>query len=146
MSVVSWPTDWPVYKQSCFGSFDDRCDMLVGPCACGASHQPGEFELRTDGLYRYDKKVDGRDTSNSDDDTPLEESSSWLDRFTHLTDDVTGVELFKIHELSFELEPCQDGLKLWICHPDQPPVPVRIMKTRGDIRQLFRVMGAELNA
>lgn len=60
-NVVGWPSDWPVYKQSCFGSFDDRCDMLVGPCACGASHQSGEFELKSDGLYRYGKLIDQRD-------------------------------------------------------------------------------------
>ncbi len=52
-----WPDGWPWYKQSCFGSFDKRCDMLVGPCACGASHQLGEFELRGGILWRYNSPV-----------------------------------------------------------------------------------------
>jgi len=40
-----WPAEWPLYKQHCFSSFVDACDMLVGPCACGAWHRPGEFEF-----------------------------------------------------------------------------------------------------
>jgi len=43
-----WPVDWPRYKQS-----SELCDMLEGPCSCGAQHQPGEFELVEGALYRY---------------------------------------------------------------------------------------------
>lgn len=55
----AWPEDWPWYKQMCFGSWDDRCDMLVGPCACGAWHQEGEFEWdeKRQVLYRYGEVV-----------------------------------------------------------------------------------------
>lgn len=31
----------------------EPCDSLVGPCSCGAWHQPGEFKLVGDILYRY---------------------------------------------------------------------------------------------
>ena len=51
--MVPWPDDWPWYKQQCFCGWQNRCDMLVGPCACGASHQEGEFTLTVGGvLYR----------------------------------------------------------------------------------------------
>jgi len=52
-----WPDDWPFYKQACFNSWSDCCDMLVGPCKCGAWHQPGEFEFFEGKLYRYNKHV-----------------------------------------------------------------------------------------
>lgn len=51
--LKSWPDDWPQYKQVCYGSWNDRCDMLVGPCACGAWHKDGEFELIGGVVYRY---------------------------------------------------------------------------------------------
>ena len=54
---VPWPRDWPWYKQACYGSWESRCDMLVGPCRCGAWHEPGEFEYRAGVLYRYGKAV-----------------------------------------------------------------------------------------
>lgn len=44
----SWPTDWPVY---CNGT-KEACDTKVGPCCCGAWHQPGEFELEHGVLTR----------------------------------------------------------------------------------------------
>lgn len=47
-----WPVDWPRYKQS-----SELCDMSEGPCSCGATHQPGEFELVDGTLYRYGKIV-----------------------------------------------------------------------------------------
>jgi hypothetical protein len=47
-----WPKDWPPYRQACYGSPDDNCDMLIGPCACGAWHKVGEFELREGVVYR----------------------------------------------------------------------------------------------
>lgn len=54
-----WPEDWPKFKQPCFGSWESACDMLVGPCACGASHDPGEFEFKHGVLYRYGSVVGG---------------------------------------------------------------------------------------
>jgi hypothetical protein len=55
--IIGWPDEWPIYKQGCFGSWDDCCDMLVGPCKCGAWHQPGEFELCYGLLFRYGQQV-----------------------------------------------------------------------------------------
>lgn len=57
VDVRPWPTDWPTYKQACFGSWDKCCDMLVGPCSCGASHLPGEFELLMGILFRNGERV-----------------------------------------------------------------------------------------
>ena len=48
----AWPTEWPMYKQECFGSWEKRCDMLVGPCSCGAWHHEGEFEYKDGYIYR----------------------------------------------------------------------------------------------
>lgn len=57
--LVPWPDDWPKYRNG-----GQLCDMKVGPCACGASHQVGEFKF--DGfcgiLTRYDKMVTPGDT------------------------------------------------------------------------------------
>lgn len=47
-NLVPWPEDWPVYRQS-----SESCDMLVGPCCCGAWHQPGEFELIENEEYTH---------------------------------------------------------------------------------------------
>lgn len=55
--LKAWPSRWPLYKQGCFASFDDSCDMLVGPCACGAWHQEGEFKLHRGMLYRHGRMV-----------------------------------------------------------------------------------------
>lgn len=55
--LKGWPEHYPKYKQGCFASWDDACDMLVGPCACGAWHQQGEFKLRAGELYRNGQKV-----------------------------------------------------------------------------------------
>lgn len=52
-SIVSWPRDWPRYKQDCFASYKDSCDMLRGPCRCGAWHQLGEFQMKKGRLYRH---------------------------------------------------------------------------------------------
>jgi hypothetical protein len=38
---MPWPTDWPAFYHS-----NEACDMLVGPCACGAWHLKGEFFLQ----------------------------------------------------------------------------------------------------
>lgn len=40
MSLVAWPDNWPS-----FYNCNVPCDMLVGPCLCGAWHGEGEFEL-----------------------------------------------------------------------------------------------------
>lgn len=57
--LLGWPNKWPRYNQDCFPAelCSDTCDMLIGPCACGAWHQRGEFELKKDGLYRYGIRV-----------------------------------------------------------------------------------------
>lgn len=55
--IQVWPKDWPQYKQACFSSFDSRCDLLVGPCACGAWHMPGEFEYTNEVLIRYGENL-----------------------------------------------------------------------------------------
>ncbi len=52
-----WPSDWPLYKQECFFSYDDACDSLVGPCSCGAWHEEGEFEFKDNVLLRYGQPV-----------------------------------------------------------------------------------------
>lgn len=46
--LVPWPEDWPKYQQSASGF----CDMLIGPCICGAWHESGEFQLKDHKLYR----------------------------------------------------------------------------------------------
>lgn len=51
----SWPADWPAYHNG--PGHNVACDMAVGPCACTAWHQPGEFELRKGVLYRYGEPV-----------------------------------------------------------------------------------------
>lgn len=58
---IPWPDNWPEYKQHCFSSWSDSCDMLVGPCRCGAWHQPGEFEWKDGVLHRYGELVDSID-------------------------------------------------------------------------------------
>jgi len=63
--MVPWPNNWPRYKQACFSSFQNSCDMLVGPCACGAWHQQGEFELKGNEIHRYGSQVDPRDQTGA---------------------------------------------------------------------------------
>ncbi len=62
--IVAWPKTWPLYKQGCFGSWDDACDIVVGPCSCAAWHKKGEFTFRKGVLRRYGKEVAVRDTSS----------------------------------------------------------------------------------
>lgn len=38
-----WPDDWPRHYNS-----NEPCDMLVGPCCCGAWHQEGDFTYDKD--------------------------------------------------------------------------------------------------
>jgi len=47
-----WPEDWPKYKMT---AYSDPCDMLVGPCCCGAWHIVGEFTLKHGYLYKDGK-------------------------------------------------------------------------------------------
>lgn len=63
---IPWLADWPQYKQACFLSWDDRCDMLIGPCCCGAWHQVDEFEVCGDVLLRYGEVVPSRIMEPSD--------------------------------------------------------------------------------
>jgi len=50
-----WPEDWPLHIAS-----NKTCDILVGHCACGATHLEGEFTVINDRLYRNDKLVNVR--------------------------------------------------------------------------------------
>ena len=52
-----WPNDWPRYKQVCFANWTDACDMLVGPCSCGAWHREGEFLFEHGVLRKNGKPV-----------------------------------------------------------------------------------------
>lgn len=51
--LAGWPDSWPDY----FNGGSTPCDVAIGPCACGAWHQAGEFEMRASGLYRYGRLV-----------------------------------------------------------------------------------------
>lgn len=57
--IVEWPKDWPRYKQACFANWQDACDLLVGPCNCGAWHQVNEFryDASSGKLYRNGEQV-----------------------------------------------------------------------------------------
>lgn len=50
---LPWPAGWPVYHNAC----NEQCDMAIGPCACSAWHQSGEFEMKDGVLLRYGKPV-----------------------------------------------------------------------------------------
>jgi len=43
--ITPWPPGWPLYRQDGVNEF---CDMLIGPCVCGATHTRGEFRLTSD--------------------------------------------------------------------------------------------------
>lgn len=51
--MTAWPDNYPQYHNA----NSDACDNLDGPCACGAWHKSGEFELKSDGLHRDGKLV-----------------------------------------------------------------------------------------
>lgn len=41
-AIIPWPTDLePHFQPHC----REACDMLVGPCICGAWHLPGEHKI-----------------------------------------------------------------------------------------------------
>ena len=61
--IIPWPKTWPKYKQTCFSNWDDACDLVVGPCVCGAWHQKGEFTFRKGVLRRYGEEVAVRENS-----------------------------------------------------------------------------------
>lgn len=54
--IVPWPETWPLFRHAT-ASFENACDVLVGPCLCGASHGVGEFEYRDGQLYRFGKLI-----------------------------------------------------------------------------------------
>jgi hypothetical protein len=41
--LVPWPREWTDYR---YNACNEPCDMLVGPCACGAWHQDSEDWVR----------------------------------------------------------------------------------------------------
>lgn len=53
-NFVPWPTEWPKHYNS-----NVPCDMLVGPCACGAWHVEGEFESKGAGDVEQFTKPSG---------------------------------------------------------------------------------------
>ncbi len=46
--MAPWPDHWPKYHNAC----NEPCDILIGPCACGATHTRNEFIVIVDRLYR----------------------------------------------------------------------------------------------
>ncbi len=64
-SWIPWPDDWPAYRQECFSSDTDNCDMLEGPCRCGAWHTPGEFVYEFGVLTRRGEVVETQPRSQS---------------------------------------------------------------------------------
>ncbi len=48
--LLGWPEDWERVYNSC----TEPCDMLIGPCACGASHIPECWGLLLD---RYNSEI-----------------------------------------------------------------------------------------
>jgi hypothetical protein len=40
LDFQEWPKDWPPRHNAS----NEACDMLIGPCACGATHFAGEIE------------------------------------------------------------------------------------------------------
>lgn len=52
-----WPKNYPEHYNG-----GQLCDMLIGPCSCGASHQVDEFCYRFGILLRYNKVVATSDT------------------------------------------------------------------------------------
>lgn len=51
--LTVWPADWPRFHNAS----NEPCDMLLGPCCCGAWHSAGEFEVRDDRLFRDGRPV-----------------------------------------------------------------------------------------
>ena len=49
--LVPWPDDWPVRSQRACDCKECRCDMLIGPCQCGAWHKAGDFIVKGGVLY-----------------------------------------------------------------------------------------------
>jgi hypothetical protein len=39
--LMGWPEHWPKYHNAC----NEPCDMISGPCACGAWHKLDEWVL-----------------------------------------------------------------------------------------------------
>ena len=45
--MKNWPDNWPEYRNG-----SQLCDMIVGPCACGAWHQEQEFRVIDGEVWR----------------------------------------------------------------------------------------------
>jgi hypothetical protein len=50
---VPWPTDWTDRRHN---ACNDPCDMLVGPCSCGAWHDTNEKWVRA-ALSKHDAEI-----------------------------------------------------------------------------------------
>ena len=50
--LLGWPKE--LEKTSLFNACNEPCDMLIGPCACGAWHQPEDW---TDLLNQYNLEI-----------------------------------------------------------------------------------------
>ena len=56
VTFYDYPEDWPRFHNAC----SDPCDMLIGPCACGAWHhlkdwQPGSNFAQRLEIQNYEK-------------------------------------------------------------------------------------------
>jgi hypothetical protein len=50
--LLGWPKE--LERVSLFNACNEKCDMLIGPCACGAWHQPDDW---TDILNRHNLEI-----------------------------------------------------------------------------------------
>jgi hypothetical protein len=80
-----------IFAHNHFNSNTDSCDMLVGPCACGATHSPGEWQLT---------RITPNDTPHAYGKRPHHEAliEPKVPKHAHLTDDVSARQAFPRNE------------------------------------------------
>jgi len=66
--LLGWPSGW---DERNYNGSNEPCDMIVGPCACGAWHGPDDW---TDLLDRHNAEI--RAAGESADAATLREHSS----------------------------------------------------------------------
>lgn len=49
--LLGWPDEW---TERHYNACTEPCDMLIGPCACGAWHTPDCWSFE---LYRYNAEI-----------------------------------------------------------------------------------------